>query len=168
MAEGPGSRRGDPGRRAHRAARTVGADHVLRPDRGERARRRGDGGEDRVVGGLQAGEFRAVPDLGSGRRGAPGEDGFEVVLRTGPDVIIEGHGMYLRAGEAGPDRHRVLAAEAQPPHLRLGASRTAVGKAEAQLAELLGAQQYRQLRRSLAAIAGPEKNGPKKNEPEGS
>jgi hypothetical protein len=76
--------------------------------------------------------------------------------------------MYLRAGEAGPDRHRVLAAEAQPPHLRLGASRTAVGKAEAQLAELLGAQQYRQLRRSLAAIAGPEKNGPKKNEPEGS
>jgi hypothetical protein len=36
-------------------------------------------------------------------------------------------------------------------------------KAEAQLAELLGVRQYRQLRRSLAAIAGPERNEPGKS-----
>jgi hypothetical protein len=43
-----------------------------------------------------------------------------VVLGAGPHVAGEGHALDLRAGEAGADRHRVLAAEASAAHFRLG------------------------------------------------
>ena len=43
-----------------------------------------------------------------------------MVLRARPHVVIEGHALDLRAGEAGADRHGVLAAEAKEPHLWLG------------------------------------------------
>ena len=80
-----------------------------------------DGGEHCPVGRTQADQFGAVSQLGSGSGGALGEDGFEVVLRARPHVAGEGHALDLRAREAGADRHRVLAIEAEAPHVRLGA-----------------------------------------------
>ena len=73
--------------------------------------------------GCSPGQFCAVSQPGSGGGRALGEDGFEVVLRARPHVAGEGHALDLRAREAGADRHRVLAMEAEAPHFRLGPPR---------------------------------------------
>jgi DNA-binding MarR family transcriptional regulator len=76
------------------------------------------------------------------------------------DLVSKG---YLERREDPADRRAKRIYLTGKGRATADASRMAIRKAEAQLAELLGAQQYRQLRRSLAAIAGPEESGPERN-----